>query len=151
MRHTRRKFLEITVLGGGALLASINVRTLARAAAIGAAQPEMLGAFVRINPDNTVVIGARGCEIGQGVRTSLPMLIAEELEVRWDQVRVEQLNYGIAAGKEPGKFATRVRPAGRGRQHQHLRRLEATCAKPARRSAQLLVAAAAQAWNADAE
>src|SRR5690242_12497421 len=71
------------------------------------AAPVPLGVFVRIHPDNTVVIGARGCEIGQGVRTSLPMLIAEELEVRWDQVRVEQLDFGIQAGDKPDTFTNR--------------------------------------------
>jgi isoquinoline 1-oxidoreductase beta subunit len=53
-----------------------------------------LGPFIRIERDNRVVIGARGCEIGQGVMTALPMLIAEELDVDWAQVRVIQLPYG---------------------------------------------------------
>jgi isoquinoline 1-oxidoreductase beta subunit len=104
--QTRRQFLEITALGGGALLATCRFIAPAGAAA-GAAQPVPLGAFVRINPDDTVVIGARGCEIGQGVRTSLPMLVAEELEVRWEQVRVEQLDYGIQAGEQPDTFSNR--------------------------------------------
>ena len=111
MRQDRRQFLQVTALGSGALLVDISLGSLARAAG-GAAtsQPVSLGAFVRIDPDNSIVIGARGCEIGQGVRTSLPMLIAEELEVRWDQVRVEQLPYGIKQGDKPGTFAPRFGP-----------------------------------------
>lgn len=105
MSYTRRQFLEIT-LSGGALLATVRFIEPARAAASASAAVP-LGAFVRIHPDNTVVIGARGCEIGQGVRTSLPMLIAEELEVRWDQVRVAQLDFGIQAGDKPGTFSNR--------------------------------------------
>src|SRR4051812_7467478 len=116
MPHSRRQFLEITVLGGGGLLATFGLPEPARAAD---ARPPAsrfvpLGAFVRIHPDNTIVIGARGCEIGQGVRTSLPMLIAEELEVRWDQVRIEQLPYGIVEGDKPGTFAARFGPQGAG-------------------------------------
>src|SRR6187397_673141 len=117
MPHSRRQFLEITVLGGGGLLASFGLPELA----LGAAEerPEgprfsSLGVFVRIHPDNTIIIGARGCEIGQGVRTSLPMLIAEELDVRWDQVHVEQLPYGIMEGDKPGTFAPRYGPQGAG-------------------------------------
>jgi isoquinoline 1-oxidoreductase subunit beta len=116
MQHTRRQFLEITALSGGGLLASFALPELARAAGEKRATgPRFipLGVFVRIHPDNRIIIGARGPEIGQGVRTSLPMLIAEELEVRWDQVRVEQLSYGLLAGKE-GKFVGRYGSQGAG-------------------------------------
>jgi isoquinoline 1-oxidoreductase beta subunit len=107
MRHTRREFLQYSA-SGGALLVSFGWRDAL------AAGPVALGAFVRIEPDDQIVIGARGCEIGQGVRTSLPMLIAEELDVRWDQVRVEQLPFGIGPGDEPGTFVGRYGPQGAG-------------------------------------
>src|SRR6188768_4535441 len=114
MPLSRRQFLEITVLGGGGLLASFGLPELALAAEERPEGPRFasLGAFVRIHPDNTIIIGARGCEIGQGVRTSLPMLIAEELDVRWDQVHVEQLPYGIMEGEKTGTFAPRYGPQG---------------------------------------
>src|ERR1043165_5606535 len=102
MGHTRREFLQYSA-SGGALLVSIGWRD----ALGGGPGPVALGAFVRIQPDDQVFIGARGCEIGQGVRTSLPMLIAEELDVRWEQVRVEQLDYGIQAGDQPDTFTNR--------------------------------------------
>jgi len=144
--HTRRQFLEIT-LSGGALLATFKLIEPAEAAA-GSTTPVPLGAFVRIHPDNTVVIGARGCEIGQGVRTSLPMLIAEELEVRWDQVRVEQLDYGIQAGDKPDTFSNRYGSQFAGGSTnisdswQSLREAGAQVRG-------LLIAAAAQRWGAE--
>src|SRR5690606_26939210 len=44
---------------------------------------------VRVNPDNSFVIGSRNPEVGQGVKTMLPMLIAEELDLDWEQVIAE--------------------------------------------------------------
>ena len=133
MPHSRRQFLEITALGGGGLLATFALPELALAAVNdrpASSRFVPLGVFVRIHPDNTMVIGARGCEIGQGVRTSLPMLIAEELDVRWDQVRVEQLPYGIMEGDKPGTFAPatvrKARAAARAS-----RTAGRSCAKPA--------------------
>ena len=151
MRHTRRQFLEITALGSGALLASFNLRAVsavAGATAQGAPRSVPLGVFVRIDPDS-IVIGARGCEIGQGVRTSLPMLIAEELEVRWDQVRVEQLPYGIKEGDKPGSFAARYGPQGAGGSTSISDAWEELRLAGAQIRA-LLIAAAAQTWNTDA-
>ena len=55
-----------------------------------------LGPFLRIERDGRVIIGASGCEVGQGVMTDFPMLIAEELEIGWNQVRIIQLPYGYA-------------------------------------------------------
>jgi isoquinoline 1-oxidoreductase subunit beta len=146
--HTRRQFLEVTALGGGVLLATFQFPALARAAAK-SAEPVPLGAFVRIHSDNTVVIGARGCEIGQGVRTSLPMLIAEELEVRWEQVRVEQLDYGITAGDKPDELANRYGAQFAGGS-TNIPEGWIALREAGAQVRGLLVAAAAQAWSADA-
>ena len=51
-----------------------------------------LNAWLVINTDNTVVIRVPQAEMGQGVSTSLPMIVADELEVDFDQVRVEYAN-----------------------------------------------------------
>jgi isoquinoline 1-oxidoreductase beta subunit len=54
-----------------------------------------LGFFIQIEPDGKIIIGSNQPEIGQGQRTTLPMLIAEELDVEWSDVSVRQMPYGI--------------------------------------------------------
>jgi len=55
----------------------------------------MLGFFIEINPDGSVVVGCKDPEIGQGLRTTVPMMVAEELDVDWQKVRIEQMPLGI--------------------------------------------------------
>ncbi|TLY63009.1 MAG: xanthine dehydrogenase family protein molybdopterin-binding subunit [Gammaproteobacteria bacterium] len=108
---SRRAFLGVSLSAAGGLLLAL------RSGAAGqetAAAGEALGAFIRIEPDGRIVIGARGCEIGQGVKTSLPMLIAEELDVPWSAVTVEQLPYGLVAARDPPGFTSLYGPQGAG-------------------------------------
>ena len=101
----RRRFLVVGAVASGALIVGWRAASAqAMLPYLGARiEPASLGAFVRIEKTGEVIIGARGCEIGQGVKTSLPMLIAEELDVDWNRVRVEQLPYGyIDTDKGPG-------------------------------------------------
>ncbi|WP_339346292.1 molybdopterin cofactor-binding domain-containing protein [uncultured Sphingomonas sp.] len=88
----RRGFLTVSLLGGTALAFDACVPLSAQGAEQGAGQgaPGVLNAFVRIAPDNAITIGAKNPEIGQGIRTMLPMLIAEELDADWAQVRIAQ-------------------------------------------------------------
>jgi isoquinoline 1-oxidoreductase subunit beta len=86
----RRHFLQMTALAGGGFALSLYDQPLARA--FPAPPPPGLSprAFIEIHPDGTVTIQSKNPEIGQGVSTMLPMLIAEELDVEWTRVRVEQ-------------------------------------------------------------
>ncbi|MDB4880808.1 MAG: aldehyde oxidase and xanthine dehydrogenase molybdopterin binding protein, partial [Gemmatimonadetes bacterium] len=90
---TRRDFLRVSaVAGGGILLAGYLEPLGAHLAGLPgapAADPT-LSAFVRIAPNGIVTITAKNPEVGQGVKTMLPMLVAEELDVDWAKVRVEQ-------------------------------------------------------------
>ena len=90
---TRRDFLRVTALvGGGFMLASYAepLEALTRIGAAPTLADPMLNAYVRIMPDGIVTIIAKNPEIGQGIKTMLPMLIAEELDIEWSSVRIEQ-------------------------------------------------------------
>ncbi len=93
-------------------------------------------AWLKIHPDNRVTIYATHPEIGQGVKTSLPMIVAEELEVPWQQVRVEQapVDTAIYQRQVAGGSAT-IRSSW-----EPLRRAGAS-------ARMLLRQAAAQRWN----
>ena len=93
--YSRRRFLFVSAAASGALLVGWRGARAQALPYLGAREEaQALGAFVRIEKNGDVIIGARATEIGQGVKTSLPMLIAEELDVDWNRVRVEQLPYG---------------------------------------------------------
>jgi isoquinoline 1-oxidoreductase subunit beta len=93
---SRRRFLIVGATASGALLIGWQQgHAQSSLPYLGARdEAQSLGPFIRIEKDGDVIIGARATEIGQGVKTSLPMLIAEELDVDWSRVRVEQLPYG---------------------------------------------------------
>ena len=86
---SRRDFLKVSAAAGGGLLLSFALPDFV-AAAVASAENATLNAYVRIAPDNIVTIMSKNPEIGQGIKTMLPMLIAEELDVDWSQVRIEQ-------------------------------------------------------------
>jgi isoquinoline 1-oxidoreductase beta subunit len=91
----RRSFLRLSALAGGGLILGFYLRSAGRAGAAevtkvtgpadGAFAPN---AFIRIAPDGSVTIFAARPEIGQGIKTSLPMIVAEELGVDWKSVKV---------------------------------------------------------------
>jgi isoquinoline 1-oxidoreductase beta subunit len=89
---SRRYFLKASAAAGGGLLLTFALPGLAKSKSMGEAEggTVVLNAYVRIAADNTVTIMSKNPEIGQGIKTMLPMLIAEELDVDWKQVRIEQ-------------------------------------------------------------
>src|SRR5687767_11075235 len=91
----RRQFLRVSALAGGGVLLATYIEPFANAGAhlAGATTPVadfIPNAFIRITPDGIITIIAKNPEIGQGIKTMLPMLIADELDAEWSKVRVEQ-------------------------------------------------------------
>lgn len=85
---SRRSFLTASAAAGGGLLLSLTLRTQADAATHGSSEFAP-NAFVRIDRQGRVTLIMPQVEMGQGTYTSMPMLIAEELEVDLRQVRLE--------------------------------------------------------------
>ena len=139
LRLDRREFIRVTALAGGGMLLSGYLAPLRGAADALAARPGsdfLPNAFIRMTPDGIVTIIAQNPEIGQGVKTMLPMIIADELDVEWKNVRVEQ------AGLDTVKFSNQV-AGGSTATPNHwtsMRRVGAA-------GRAMLVAAAAQAWG----
>ncbi len=87
---SRRRFLVGGASLAGALVVGIPVR-----AAMTEGGNGRIGYFVEIRPDGRVLIGSNQPEIGQGIRTALPMLVAEELRVNWADVEVRSMPLGL--------------------------------------------------------
>ena len=135
---SRRAFLKVSAAAGGGLLLTFGLPRLAKTAEMGDPKGDTLAlnAYVRIAPDNIVTIIAKNPEIGQGIKTMLPMLIAEELDAEWGQVRTEQ---------------AMLDPAHYGRQYAGGSTATPLNWDPMRRvgaaARQMLIAAAARRWG----
>jgi isoquinoline 1-oxidoreductase beta subunit len=89
----RRQFLQVGAVAGGGFLLTSYFAPLAKLEQLQSVSPAadfVPNAYIKITPDGAVTIVAKNPEIGQGVKTSLPMIIADELDADWESVRVEQ-------------------------------------------------------------
>ncbi len=94
----RRSFFQVASLAGGGMMLGLYLKPEVLSPALLAQQrqapaPLLPASFIRIAADNTVTIMAKDPETGQGVRTMLPMMIAEELDVDWKQVKIDQADF----------------------------------------------------------
>jgi len=97
----RRRFLIAgSTIAGGFVLGLPAIRVASAAIAEGTPGERQIGFFIQIEPDGSVIIGNNQPEIGQGIRTALPMLVAEELDVEWSDVSVRQMPLGIVKTAE---------------------------------------------------
>lgn len=95
IRADRREFLRVSAIAGGGLLLGTYIESAGALEALAApagtaAADATLSAFITLHGDGLVTIVNKNPEIGQGVKNMLPMLIAEELDVEWKNVRVVQ-------------------------------------------------------------
>lgn len=93
--YDRRSFLKVSALAGGGMLIGFNLFASAKAADIlsaGAPPTEGVGltSFIKITPQGEIIILSPNPEFGQNVKMAIPMIVAEELDVNWQQVVVEQ-------------------------------------------------------------
>lgn len=136
---SRRRFLKVSALAGGGMLLSFSFPGSAAAGNVvndAVFSPNM---FITIAADGTVFLQAPNPEIGQGVKTSLPLIVAEELGVDWRKVKVELAPLDSKFGRQVAGGSGSVR--GR---YSALRTAGAT-------AREMLIAAAAQTWNVPAE
>ena len=140
---TRRRFVAAAALATGALALGFHLRVRRREERFDPG-PQVAGeinAWLVISPDDRVLVRVTKGEMGQGVLTSLAMIVAEELECRWEDVRVEaaDVNRSLQNKRYYGSFRTDGSAAVRGS-----RRLLQQVGAHAR---QRLIAAAASRWG----
>ena len=137
----RRQFLRTSALVGGGVLIATYIEPVATASArlAGAPKPAadfVPNAFIRITPDGTITIIAKNPEIGQGVKTMLPMIIADELDADWSKVKVEQAPLDTTKYQRQFAGGSTATPTN----WMPMRRVGAAARA-------VLVSAAAQTWN----
>lgn len=128
----RREFLKMAGVAGGGLVFGVSLGEVCAQTADATFQPNV---FLQISRSGILILATQP-EIGQGVKTSLPMIVAEELDADWAEVRIEQSP--IDAKKFGQQFAGGSTSTPR-------------CFDPMRKAGAtaraMLVQAAAQRWN----
>lgn len=136
---SRRQFLVASGLAGGGLLLAATIPAFGRVAEASGTDAQIT-VYARIAPNGTVTILAPNPEMGQGTKTALPMIFAEELCVAWSDVEIEMADYlggKIGSQSSGGSFST---PAN----WMPLRKAGAA-------GRDMLMSAAAQTWNVPVE
>jgi isoquinoline 1-oxidoreductase beta subunit len=138
----RRGFLQVSGMAGGGMMIAFYAPEFGRMLEAGSRKLRadyIPNAFIKITPNNVITIIAKNPEIGQGVKTHLPMIIADELDVDWAQVRIEQGDFDTPKYGGQGAGGSTATPTN----WDLLRRVGAY-------GRSLLVEAAAQNWSVPA-
>lgn len=141
----RRSFLILSALAGGGLVLGFYLKSTGSLSAAeilkGPAPSDSFvpNAFIRIAPNGVVTLISKQPEIGQGIKTSLPMVIAEQLEVNWRDVVIQQGDLNPIYGSQGAGGSTST-PTN----YEPFHKLGATART-------MLVEAAAQTWQVPAD
>ena len=103
---SRRDFIAAGTAAGAGLVIGFY---LPHGSGIGNGDAFSPNAYLRITPDNKVTVVVARSEMGQGVRTSLPMILAEELEADWKQIQFEQAGASTLFGDQTTGGSASVR------------------------------------------
>jgi CO/xanthine dehydrogenase Mo-binding subunit len=133
---SRRAFIKTSTAAGTGLVVGLYLPSSAQAEGENVFAPN---AYVKIAPDGKITIVVARSEMGQGVRTSLPMILAEELEADWKGISIEQAGASTLFGDQTTGGSASVR----------------TCWDPMRKAGaqarEMLISAAAQQWSVKRE
>src|SRR2546427_3015047 len=146
----RRGFIKVSALAGGGLMIGLYTdgllaqeRNLANPVV---ATPINPNTYIKVHPDNTFTIVAKNPETGQGIRNSLPTIVADEFDVDWKQVKIEQSDRDDKYARDMGAPTIGQREGGSTatpQNYQPIRNVGATARA-------MMVAAAAKRWNVPA-
>jgi isoquinoline 1-oxidoreductase beta subunit len=136
----RRAFLQVTGMAGGGMMIAFYAPELEGTLSKFARRADYApNGFIKITPDNIITIVSKNPEIGQGVKTHLPMIVADELDVAWKDVRIEQGDHNTALYGGQGAGGSTATPQN----WNYMRQVGAY-------GRSLLVEAAAQTWGVPA-
>jgi isoquinoline 1-oxidoreductase subunit beta len=134
----RRTFFKLASAGAAGLVIGFQLGDTALAAETTDGKDQAMNAFIRIAPDNTITIYSKCPEIGQGIKTSFGLIIAEELDADWNNVVMEQAEINSKVYGYQGSGGSTSIP----RAWDQLRQAGAGAKA-------MLIAAAAQQWGVD--
>src|SRR5438128_8390987 len=147
----RRSFIKVSALAGGGIVIGLYTDPDFLAQERGApapvpATPINPNTYIKVHADNTFTIVAKNPETGQGIRNSLPMVVADEFDVDWKQVKIEQADRDDKYGRDMGAPTVGQIEGGSTatpQNYQPMRNVGATARS-------MMVAAAAKQWNVPA-
>jgi isoquinoline 1-oxidoreductase beta subunit len=143
-RNTRRDFLKVSGLAGGGLLLSSQWSVFAArredAQAVQRTSASWVTSWVRITSDNLVTLILSQAEMGQGISTTLPAVLADELGADWARVKLQTAPFDKAYRNPRLNWMFTGNSESTQSFYDHLRRIGAT-------AREMLVAAAAAHWN----